>query len=147
MKTKKKITAKDYLKIVEWSDEDQCFIGSAPPLIGQCCHGDNEAAVIRELGQIVEEWIAIHEGDGRPLPEPTAGQEYSGKFVLRIPPELHKGLALRALSAGVSLNAYCAEQLGLVSAQEAEVARRLARRSGTMPSFETAPRRRSKASR
>src|SRR4029077_12795422 len=101
MKLKKKITAKDYLKIVEWSDEDQCFIGSAPPLIGQCCHGDTEAAVIRELGRIVEEWIAIHEEDGRPLPAPTVGQEYSGKFVLRMPPELHKGLALRALSAGV----------------------------------------------
>jgi predicted HicB family RNase H-like nuclease len=123
---KKKISAKDYLKIVEWSDEDQCFIGSAPPLIGQCCHGDDEASVIRQLGTIVEEWIAIYEQDEIELPAPTAGQEYSGKFVLRLTPELHKSLSLRALSEGVSLNAYCAAQLGLVRSPEVELARKSA---------------------
>jgi predicted HicB family RNase H-like nuclease len=121
---KKKITARDYLKVVEWSDEDRCFIGSAPPLIGQCCHGDDEATVIRQLGPIVEEWIAIYEKDGRELPAPTAGQEYSGKFVLRIPPELHKSLSLRALSEGVSLNAYCAAQLGSVRNRKTEAPRK-----------------------
>ncbi len=31
--------------IVEWSDEDGCFVGSAPPLIGPCCHDKDEAKV------------------------------------------------------------------------------------------------------
>ena len=31
--------ARRYLKVIEWSDEEACYIGSAPPLIGQCCHG------------------------------------------------------------------------------------------------------------
>jgi predicted RNase H-like HicB family nuclease len=35
-----------YLKVVEWSDEDACYIGSAPPLLGQCCHGDTEGVVM-----------------------------------------------------------------------------------------------------
>ena len=36
-----------YTKLVEWSGEDGCFIGSAPPLIGPCCHGQDEAKGVR----------------------------------------------------------------------------------------------------
>ena len=57
-----------FLKIVEWSEEDGCYVGSAPPLIGPCCHGNREDQVYRELGRIVDEWIEIHEKDGIPLP-------------------------------------------------------------------------------
>ncbi|MGV3531441.1 MAG: hypothetical protein ACO1QR_03665 [Chthoniobacteraceae bacterium] len=60
---KKDINGKDFLKLVEWSDEDGCFVGSAPPLIGPSCHGGDEAEVYRELCQIVKEWIAIHKDD------------------------------------------------------------------------------------
>lgn len=63
-----------YIKIVEWSDEDQCFIGQCPGIVGQCCHGDNEADVYAELCQIVDEWLEIFKADGKPLPPPTAGQ-------------------------------------------------------------------------
>ena len=101
------ISAKDYLKLVEWIDEDGCFVGSAPPLIGPSCHGDDETEVYRELCQIVEEWIAIHKEDGRSLPEPTVGKEYSGRFVLRVGEEMHRLLAIRALQDGDSLNSYC----------------------------------------
>lgn len=63
-----------YLKIVEWSDEDQCFIGQCPGVIGQCCHGDDEAQVYQELCVIVEEWIDTLKQEGKPLPSPTAGR-------------------------------------------------------------------------
>jgi predicted RNase H-like HicB family nuclease len=69
-----------YVKIVEWSDEDQCFVGQCPGIIGPCCHGDNEAQVYAELCQIVEEWIDMMKQDGRPLPPPTAGQNVSAKI-------------------------------------------------------------------
>jgi hypothetical protein len=46
-----------YIKIVEWSNEDQCFIGQCPGIIGPCCHGTNEAQVYAELCEIVNEWI------------------------------------------------------------------------------------------
>jgi predicted HicB family RNase H-like nuclease len=108
---KQKDKSAGYLKVVEWSDEDGCFIGSAPPLIGNCCHGADEARVYAELVQIVKEWVAIHGEDGRALPEETAGKEYSGKFVIRIDSGLHKAAALRALQAGESLNSFVAAQL------------------------------------
>jgi hypothetical protein len=59
----------------------------------------------------VEEWVAIHEADGTPLPAPTAGKDYSGKFVVRVGKDLHRQLAVKALYEGVSLNSYCANVL------------------------------------
>jgi predicted RNase H-like HicB family nuclease len=63
-----------YIKIVEWSDEDQCFIGQCPGVVGPCCHGDNEAEVYAELCDIVDEWLETLKQDGKPLPPPTAGR-------------------------------------------------------------------------
>ncbi len=48
-----------YVKIVEWSDEDECFIGYCPGIIGPCAHGPDEIEVYRQLCEIVDEWIEI----------------------------------------------------------------------------------------
>ena len=100
-----------YLKIVEWSDEDQCYVGSIPGWIGKCCHGEDEEKVYRELGRILEEWIEIYEQDHTPLPPGFTGKKFSGKFQLRIDSDLHKTLAIKALQANESLNSYCAKLL------------------------------------
>ena len=47
-----------YVKIVEWSDEDHCFVGSCPGLFYGGCHGDDEKAVFAELCDIVDETAA-----------------------------------------------------------------------------------------
>ena len=87
-------------------------MGSAPPIIGQCCHGDDEAKVYAELCQIVEEWIELLETDGSSLPEPFGKvSDFSGKFVLRVEPAIHRRLAAKALAAGESLNSYCVKTL------------------------------------
>ena len=96
-----------YLKIVEWSEEDRCYVGSVPRWIGVCCHGDNEEKVYHQLCQIVDDWITIYKKDGKPLPSTTIDKDYSGKFQLRPGSELHKALAIRALQAGESLNNFC----------------------------------------
>jgi predicted RNase H-like HicB family nuclease len=69
-----------YVKIVEWSDEDQCYVGSAPGLIYGGCHGLDEQAVFAELCQIVEEAIDLCKTDGRPLPPATSGRDYANKL-------------------------------------------------------------------
>ncbi len=69
-----------YVKIVEWSDEDNCFIGQCPGIIGPCCHGDDEAQVYTELCRIVEDWIETMKRDGKPLPPPTAGRNIAEKI-------------------------------------------------------------------
>jgi predicted HicB family RNase H-like nuclease len=100
-----------YAKFVEWIDEDQCFVGRCPELMGGGVHGKDEAKVYKELCEAVEEWVELLHKDGDPLPEPLAGKKFSGKFVLRVEPALHRRLAAKALAAGESLNSYCAKAL------------------------------------
>ncbi len=69
-----------YAKIVEWSEEDQCFVGSAPGLIYGGCHGPNEIEVFERLCELVEEAIDLYRGEGKPLPPPTAGRDYANKM-------------------------------------------------------------------
>jgi predicted RNase H-like HicB family nuclease len=64
-----------YAKLVEWSEEDGCYIGSAPGLIIGGCHGRDEVEVFKELCQIVEEAIRIYRQEGKPLPLPTVGRD------------------------------------------------------------------------
>lgn len=65
-----------YVKCIEWSEEDQCYIGSAPGLLLGGCHGDDERVVFDELCQIVEETIELYLADGKPLPAPTQACEF-----------------------------------------------------------------------
>ena len=48
-----------YVKIVEWSYDDQCYVGSAPGLIYGGCHGPDEKQVFDELCEIVDEAINV----------------------------------------------------------------------------------------
>ena len=69
-----------YVKIVEWPEEDQCYVGSTPGLIYGGCHGLDEKAVFAELCQIVEEAVELYRADGKPLPPPTSGRDYANKL-------------------------------------------------------------------
>ena len=77
--TKMKDSAK-YIKIVEWSEEDQCYVGSAPGLIFGGCHGTKEKDVFDELCQIVDETIELIKKEGKSLPPPTSGHDYVNKL-------------------------------------------------------------------
>lgn len=70
-----------YVKIVEWSGEDQCYVGSCPGLFYGGCHGDNEQEVFAELCRIVEETIELYQRDARPLPSATSGKDYAYKML------------------------------------------------------------------
>jgi predicted RNase H-like HicB family nuclease len=70
----------NYVKIVEWCEEDQCYVGSAPGLLFGGCHGEDEKEVFEELCQIVEETIQSYLEDSKPLPPPTSGQDYANKL-------------------------------------------------------------------
>jgi predicted RNase H-like HicB family nuclease len=63
-----------YAKVVEWSEEDGCYVGTAPGLISGGCHGTDKQAVYAELCQIVEEAIELYKQDNEPLPPPTVGR-------------------------------------------------------------------------
>ena len=69
-----------YAKIVEWSEEDQSYVGSCPGLMLGGCHGDDEVSVFKKLCQIVDEVIELYRKDGKQLPPATAGQDLANKL-------------------------------------------------------------------
>ena len=54
-------TALAHPLVVEWSEEDQVFIGSCPGIVGPCCHGLNRRDVLRQLVRIVNDWLEDEE--------------------------------------------------------------------------------------
>ena len=61
-----------YAKIVEWSEEDQCYVGSSPGLLYGGCNGADEKSVFDELCRVVEVSVALYRVDDKPLPPPTS---------------------------------------------------------------------------
>jgi predicted RNase H-like HicB family nuclease len=65
-----------YVKLVEWSDQDACFIGSCPELFYGGCHGPDPKNVFAELCDIVDETLENYSQDGKPLPTPMSGRDF-----------------------------------------------------------------------
>ena len=93
-----------YTYRVTWSAEDQEYVGLSvefPSLSWLADSLDEAFSGIRRLvAECVEDMLAADEI----LPEPIADRTYSGKFMVRVPPEMHRALAIRAAEEGVSLN-------------------------------------------
>jgi predicted RNase H-like HicB family nuclease len=71
-----------YVKIVEWSEEDQCFVGSCPGLFYGGCHGSDEKQVFAELCKIVEETVELYKQEDKFLPPATSGKDYANKMLI-----------------------------------------------------------------
>jgi len=75
--TKKKTSQGDstmqseYHFVVNWSEEDQCYIGRCPDLFLGGVHGDDPEKVFREIRELATWVIETHRKDGKPLPPPS----------------------------------------------------------------------------
>ncbi len=69
-----------YVKVVEWSEEDGCYVGSAPGLFYGGCHGDDEQQVFAELCRIVDETIQLYHDDGKALPPATSSRDLANSL-------------------------------------------------------------------
>ncbi len=73
-------------------------------------HGDTQEEAVRDIEKVKRDWIKSNLERGLPVPEPRP-RKYSGQTMIRISPTLHKLLAYRAETEGVSLNQYMATLL------------------------------------
>lgn len=93
------------------SDGEIAYIARVVELPGCLTQADT----IEELEEMVQDamraWIESASEDDAPVPEPRQAEEYSGKFVVRVPRSLHRQLASAAERDGVSLNAYVSTTL------------------------------------
>jgi antitoxin HicB len=93
-------------------EENPGWVARVVELPGCITQGDT----FEELGEMIEDamrgWIEVALEDGIPIPEPRPVEEYSGKFVVRVPKSLHRELVESAVREGVSLNAFVSAALG-----------------------------------
>ena len=101
-----------YTYRVTWSEEDHEYVGLCAEFPSLSWLASTPEAALRGIRKVVGEVVVDLEAKGELVPEPIATKQYSGKFLVRIPPELHRRLALEAAEAGVSLNRIASEKLG-----------------------------------
>lgn len=96
---------------VTWSDEDREYVGLCAEFPSLSWLAKTPEAALRGIRKIVAEVVADLRRQGEPVPEPIAERNFSGKFVVRVPPEVHRRLALQAAEGGVSLNRLASAKL------------------------------------
>ena len=82
-------------------------------LPGCMSQGETNAEALEMIEDAMRLWLKISLEDGDPIPEPRAEQEYSGKFVARVPKSVHRKLATAAEEEGVSLNQFVSSALAI----------------------------------
>ena len=100
-----------YTYRVSWSQEDEEYVGLCaefPSLSWLAATPEDALAGIRV---VVSDVVADMQSNGEDVPVPLATKHYSGKFMVRVPPEVHRTLALAAAEAGVSLNRLASAKL------------------------------------
>lgn len=101
------------------SDGEVGYVARVAELPGCMTQADNFAELEEMIQDAMRAWIETAIENGQSIPEPQAPDEYSGKFVVRIPKSLHRQLAERASREGVSLNALVSVALGQYVGMEA----------------------------
>lgn len=96
--------ASRYTYQVQWSNEDEVFIGRVLEWDFLAAHGETKEQALDEIQTVVAFAIEESEADDDDYPEPLGDRDYSGRFNVRIPPSLHRELVTEAEREGVSLN-------------------------------------------
>ncbi len=99
-------------------DDGGGFFASIPILSGCMSDGETIEEAYRNIAEAKHEWLASMIERNLPIPEPTTENNFSGKFVVRIPKSLHKLLAEQSQKEGVSLNQFIANSLSYVVGQK-----------------------------
>ncbi|MFO1429325.1 MAG: toxin-antitoxin system HicB family antitoxin [Candidatus Competibacteraceae bacterium] len=100
-----------YTYRVTWSPEDGEHVGLCVEFPSLSWLAATPEAAFLGIRQVVSEAVADMQMAGETLPEPLAEKHYSGEFRVRIPPEVHRALALQAAEQGISLNRLASAKL------------------------------------
>jgi antitoxin HicB len=83
-------------------------------LPGCMSQGDTAEEALEMIQEAKTLWLGVALEDGLAIPQPRPEEEYSGKFVVRLPRSLHRELVERAQEEGVSLNQFVSTSLARV---------------------------------
>ena len=100
-----------YTYRVTWSEEDEEYVALCAEFPSLSWLADTPEEALQGIRRVVAGIVADLESNNESVPEPIAVKQYSGKFMIRIPPEVHRRLALEAAESGVSLNRLASARL------------------------------------
>jgi predicted HicB family RNase H-like nuclease len=93
-----------YTYRITWSEDDQEFVGLCIEFPSLSWLAGTPEAALAGIRKVAKKAVQDMESNGELPPAPISGKSYSGKFVVRIPPEVHRALAIKAAEEGISLN-------------------------------------------
>jgi len=93
-----------YTYRVTWSEDDQEYVGLCAEFANLSWLDKTPESALKGIRVIVEGVIKDMTHGGEVIPQPIACKRYSGKFMVRVPPGIHRNLAIQASESGVSLN-------------------------------------------
>jgi len=99
-----KYDKKKYTYRIEWSEEDQLHIARCLEFPSLATHGKTPEKALKEIEFVVAESIRWIEEEGGVVPEPLGARHYKGNITLRVPPDVHRNLAILSAEQGVSIN-------------------------------------------
>ena len=104
-------TVDRYTYRVTWSEEDQEYVGLCVEFPSLSWLEDTPEGALQGIRTLVRKVLSDMKRGGEPAPEPLSTRQFSGKFVVRVPPEVHRMLAIQAAESGVSLNRLVSSKL------------------------------------
>jgi len=94
-----------------WSIEDQEFVGLCAEFPSLSYLDEDQSAALLGITSLVGDVVSEMKANEEVIPEPIAEKSFSGNFQVRIPPDLHRKLAIKAAEENVSLNRYVSFKL------------------------------------
>jgi predicted HicB family RNase H-like nuclease len=100
-----------YTYRVTWSEDDNEYVGLCAEFPSLSWLDQTPETALRGIRKLVADVIKDMRDNDETVPEPIACRHYSGKFMVRVPPEVHRNLAIKAAESGVSLNRLASSKL------------------------------------
>ncbi|NOY94240.1 MAG: toxin-antitoxin system HicB family antitoxin [Deltaproteobacteria bacterium] len=100
-----------YTYRVTWSEEDGEHVGLCTEFPSLSWLAGSPTAALAGVRKVVARVVSDMEENGEPVPEPIATRAYSGRFVVRVPPQTHRRLVTEAAESGISLNRLISSKL------------------------------------
>ena len=100
-----------YTYRVTWSEDDNEYVGLCAEFPSLSWLSATPEAALKGIRKLVSEVVADMEFNDETIPEPIACRQYSGKFMVRVPPDVHRNLAIQAAESGISLNRVVSSKL------------------------------------
>ncbi len=100
-----------YTYRVTWSEEDKEYVGLCAELPSLSWLENSPEKALAGIIKLATDVVKDLKKEKEEIPEPLVTRKYSGKFMVRVPPETHKLLAIKAAESGVSLNRLISSKL------------------------------------